>query len=202
MAYAMMSPYLWAAKLGWLAYHIQATNLEAMWLQWGKSEPNMYYYSPATILLPYYYCILISTITTPSVLLLLLLLLVLAATLTLLLLLSVWPMMQFENFTLRWLFSHFCVFYMFLIIVIKPWETSIPMQKLSHALLMFGLDVSHGSMTVMILILYSLYVCLGSHLWLSTYKVYKNFIKLRPTLLLLLPYCYYYSPATTLLPYY
>jgi len=65
-----MSPYLWAAKLGWLAYHIQATNLEAMWLQWGKSEPNMYYYSPATILLPYYYCILISTITTPSVLLL------------------------------------------------------------------------------------------------------------------------------------
>jgi hypothetical protein len=53
---------------------------------------------------------------------------------------------------------------MFLIIVIKPWETSIPMQKLSHALLMFGLDVSHGSMTVMILILYSLYVCLGSHL--------------------------------------
>ena len=40
-----MSPYLWAAKLGWLAYHIQATYLEAMWLQWGKSEPNMYYYS-------------------------------------------------------------------------------------------------------------------------------------------------------------
>jgi hypothetical protein len=42
---------------------------------------------------------------------------------------------------------------MFLMIVIKPWETSIPMQKLSHALLMFGLDVSHGSMTVMISIL-------------------------------------------------
>jgi hypothetical protein len=36
-----MSPYLWAAKLGWLVYHIQATSLEAMWLQWGKSEPNM-----------------------------------------------------------------------------------------------------------------------------------------------------------------
>ena len=47
---------------------------------------------------------------------------------------------------------------MFLIIVIKPWETSIPMQKLSHALLMFGLDVSHGSMTVMISILYPVFM--------------------------------------------
>ena len=35
-AVAMMmklAPYLWAAKLGWLVYQIQATSLEAMWLQ-------------------------------------------------------------------------------------------------------------------------------------------------------------------------
>jgi hypothetical protein len=33
--------YLWAAKLGWLVYHIQATSLIDMWLQWWKSEPNI-----------------------------------------------------------------------------------------------------------------------------------------------------------------
>ena len=48
----------------------------------------------------------------------------------------------------------FSIIYVVLMTVIKPWDTSIPKQQLSHTLLMAEMDVSHGSMPVMILVSY------------------------------------------------
>jgi len=48
----------------------------------------------------------------------------------------------------------FSVIYVVLMIVTKPWDTSIPKQQPSHTLLMARMDLSHGSMPIMILVSY------------------------------------------------